>query len=410
MTLTNHLLLDLHPFGIAFVNDKVFAVSDDNHGKVVLATLDDTLLSAQLIVDMSWDGMRCPKGLACVDNTLYVADMVRVLSITLPHGLRSCGVMQTVQGGFVEVTCVDARELAQSPNGARHEIAASDRGRHTVHVLECEAGAVVKEVVHGQAGQPGNLDGPASYFLLDEPVGVFYFGGTLLVASHGGAKNGSICTITSPSFGLECMVAINDLYKAVGYVPPKNAELGSDRHLPFKDAVALARKSMDFWLDVCNKRSEQLSGLSVEGPQGTPCLHSIRGGDITVSSCEGHIEAFEQSGHGHLLDLAKLHSFANESPVEHGFGDWDVMSQSGHPSQREHGGRKGSSLIHSLRKHCKLAVSLFTSKWTQYQAVQTCDIDAEGLVASMEAAHKAAHPPAQPMSAGACMQVAELQT
>ena len=56
--LTNHLLLDLHPFGIAFVNDKVFVVLDDDHGKVVLATLDDTLLSAQLIVDMSWGGMR----------------------------------------------------------------------------------------------------------------------------------------------------------------------------------------------------------------------------------------------------------------------------------------------------------------------------------------------------------------
>ena len=184
----------------------------------MLAALGDTLLSAQPLANMCWQGMQCPKGLACVNQTLYIADTTRVLFVDLPTGLGCHGSWNTLQGGFIEVTSVDAWAL-QSTQGAaiKHQVALSDRGSHTVRVLEREAGVIVGEVVHGQNGAPGNLDGPASYFLLDEPVGVHYFGGTLLVASYGGVKNGNISTITNTSFGVKCMVAINDLYSAIGF-------------------------------------------------------------------------------------------------------------------------------------------------------------------------------------------------
>ena len=133
----------------------------------------------------------------------------------------------------------------------------------------------------------------------------------------------------------------------------------------------------------------------------------MQGFNITVESCERHIAAFEEAGQGHLLDGASMFAFANESPVEHGFGDWDLMSQSSHPTTREYGGRKGSSLTHSLRKHCQLPISLFTSTWSQYQTLEKCNIKAEELVKEMEQAYKVTHPAPPPITAEGKKQLKE---
>ena len=194
------------------------------------------------------------------------------------------------------------------------------------------------------------------------------------------------------------MGACEKAYLACGYQSKRSRNdvaVREARKLSFSDGLDELRRSRDFFVKNDEARKARLGYHAMAGPGGAPCSRTVVGLDLSVDAL-GDIKTYLSSTpalHA-ALDKAKLSAFTNESPVERGFGEYVLYSQTDNPTQQQYSNRKWTHIINTIRKYCRNKFWWITGVWTQYQEVSKSDVDAERVVdAFIDESRRAAPPP-----------------
>ena len=365
--------------GLVLVNAHLLAISEDRQRRVRIAHLDDTQASGLLLSTLTWDGLIAPRGLAALNGSLFIADSTRVLGVGVGSGdgaggrvrrAEATAMRHNVWAQLQTAPFTDARAVAvcEDTNGTAL-LAIADLGTHLVRLLGLRGFTIVSTRVLG-TGMPGLVNGAIALATFNEPLALAYANQILHVGCYGGAKHGTVSSVTPTAFAVRVLSALSNAYDAIGYVPPSaSPEQRAQRHPPVRQAVQHLAACGTLLEEASKARNAAIGGgRGAEGPEGTWPLYQADAVSKTAASVSSVLDAMEAQGLS--LDGVKLAAFLNKTGIESSFGQSDMRTQYRHPDPLHYCQRKPAALTRAINRCCQTPHSEHTGRDVHYQAPQ----------------------------------------
>ena len=408
----------LEPYALALVSTSaslVLAVAEDRRRRVLLVSMDPGQRTRGAVMrGMEWGGLLAVNALASLDPMLYIANGTNVLAVDLSHNSAATGpapatALAAPPGeGWQLRTFVDAQGLAVEPasGGVPHSgfLFVADAGANQIRKLAVD-GTVVQHVQLFGSGVGATLPGPcrctpAAYsdsnlgpVAFHEPLGLAVQHGVLFVACYGGELHGAVVAVSPTQFAIQLLRELSALYDAFGFMPPgASAARRTQRHPPLEASLDAFAHCMDFLDSVCLARSQHLDGhRGLKGPDGSFYWHTVKGGQITLESCRTIQRQLEAMGVTNAESMT-LYAMVDEGPVEHGFGQWVMQSQTDAPTVKMFAEALPQIQRHTIMSLGSTSWSHHTGVRTHYAPAQTSSVSATAMMAVAERAFRVQHP------------------
>ena len=375
----------------------LLALCEREPARLKLIQLDEGCKSGALLAHV-WP-LQSPWGLGVRDGVVFAADGAKVRYCKVAEAARrptAAGVAgRQLPQGELSPNFREARAVALSGE----TLAVADYGSHTI-LLYRLSGLAATPLAQWGTGVAANLDGPIAAAAFDEPCCLAFSCGTLLIGCYGGEAHGTISVVTPTAFAARLLESIEAIYKAIGFVDNRlrgaaaeQARLSRDQ--PLHTATQQLQTAVDFLLSIPEARSQALSGLMTDGPEGSLHRHSIEGMHYTVKHVCALADDLEAAGVD--TSTVTLRALLNESVVERAFGHQSIMTQADHPTQKEYAASKPKADRSTLNQLATPAFSFFTSLWSQYMAPHVSQVSAAQLYQLMARLYGVIRPrPAEP--------------
>ena len=206
------------------------------------------------------------------------------------------------------------------------------------------------------------------------PFIVSSWGKTLLMVCQRDVNDFVLVEFGNLSFGLEFCRSVNNLYKAVSYVPPHGDP--SCRNMKLSECIDLMVKGSELLNKMQASLEERFIGLrSFAGGHGAIFTKTLNCINTSIDSLKGVDNRLNELSGGSEVTVY-VHTLINESIVEHSFGETHQKGQGNLQNKEEYSQAKRRSQINFHIKMCDAPFNQYVKvkKRDQgYQAIRKGD-------------------------------------